>query len=186
MVSAARRCDPAPRSAAGTCALRWPCLRRHGGGRGLLETAFCPRHRHGRAGRVGRTRAGQGGSLLWAACVVQGAEVLHGHSWSLKDVVNLQAACSSGLLIPRVLWVTYLGSPSTSALLAARGKNQQLVLVLVTQPMSSHPCPCASPCRHQSIQAHAKEAHTSLRSLHTSPGGFFPAGFACPGLVPQF
>lgn len=115
------------------------------------------------------------------------AEVfLHGHSWNLEDMVHLQAVCSSGLLIPHVLWVIYLGSPSTSALLAALGENQQLVLVLVTQPMSSHPCPCPLPCRHQSIQAHAKEAHTSPRSLHTSPGGFFPAGFACPGLVPQF
>lgn len=72
-------------------------------GRGLLETAFCPCHRHGQAGRVGRTRAGRGGSLLWAACMVQGAEVLHGHSWSLEDVVHLQAACSSALLIPCVL-----------------------------------------------------------------------------------
>lgn len=30
------------------------------------------------------------------------AEALHGHSWSLEDAVHRQAACSSGLLIPRV------------------------------------------------------------------------------------
>lgn len=75
---------------------------------------------------------------------------------------------------------------STSALLDALGENQQLVLVLVTQPMSSHPCPCPLPCRHQGIQAHAKEAHSSPRSLHTSLAGFFQQVLRVQGLSPSF